>query len=147
MSILNKNEQIRIDSVKQLEQVYEVLKGQWGKDYPVYEEIDTFNGNESIRYVYWYNGTVALFVQKYDFETITFDEFMSRVNSEPKTETTIIESTDGKKYEVIMVREVVEPMAFHEWFIKVSPDINFAHADCLDQAVEDYIQYRKTLEQ
>jgi hypothetical protein len=79
MSYLNKNEQIRIDSVKQLEQVYEVLKDEWDKDYPVYEEIDTFNGNESMKYVYWYNDKVALFMQEYDFETITFEQFMSRV--------------------------------------------------------------------
>jgi hypothetical protein len=146
MSYLNKNEQIRIESVKQLEQVYEVFKEEWDKDYSVDEEIDTFNGNELIKYVYWYNGTVALFEQKYYFDTITFDEFMSRVN--PKPETTIIESTDGKKYEVIMIREVVEPLRFHEWFRKVSPNVNFAHADCYTQSktVEEYIQYRKSLE-
>ena len=79
MSYLNKNEKIRIESVEQLERVYEVLKEEWDKDYPVYEEIDTFNGNESMKYVYWYNDKVALFMQEYDFETITFDEFMSRV--------------------------------------------------------------------
>jgi hypothetical protein len=38
-------------------------------------------------------------------------------------------------------------MGFYEWFRKVSPDINFTYLDCLDKAVEDYIQYRKTLEQ
>ena len=79
MNYLNKNEQIRIESVKQLEQVYEVLKEKWGKDYPVHEEIDTFNGNESMRYVYWYNGTVALFEKNHGYETITFEQFMSRV--------------------------------------------------------------------
>jgi nuclear transport factor 2 (NTF2) superfamily protein len=79
MSYLKRSEQIRIESVRQLEQVYEVLKGQWDKDYPIYEEIDTFNGSESMKYVYWYNDKVALFMQEYDFETITFDQFMSRL--------------------------------------------------------------------
>jgi hypothetical protein len=102
-----------------------------------------------MRYVYWYNGTVALFEKNHGYETITFSQFMYRVNSEPKTETIIIEAKDGKKYEVIMVREVREPLRFHEWFRKVSPNVNFAHADCYTQSktVEDYIQYRKTLEQ
>ncbi len=144
MSYLNKKEQIRIESVKQLEQVYEVLEGEWDKDYPVYEEIDTFNCSELMKYVYWHNGTVALFQENHKYEIITFDQFMSRVK--PKSETTIIESANGKKYEVIMVREVKEPMGFYEWFRKVSPDINFTYLDCLDKAVEDYIQYRKSLE-
>jgi hypothetical protein len=78
MSHLNKNEQIRIESVEQLEQVYEVLKGEWNKGYPVYEEIDTFNCNELMKCLYWYRDTVALFEKNDGYETITFDEFMSR---------------------------------------------------------------------
>ncbi len=151
MSYLNKNEQIRIESVKQLEQVYEVLKGQWDKDYPVYEEIDTFNGTESIWYVYWYNDKVALFQENQKYETITFDQFMFRVN--PKPETIIIESTDGKKYEVIMVREVVEPLTFNEWYDKSYDSkkeeyLKFSVLNNTDQNsyIEKYIQYRKNLE-
>ena len=134
MSLLNKNEQIRIESVKQLEQVYEVLKDEWDKDYPVYEEIDTFNGSESMKYVYWYNDKVALFEKEYDFETITFGEFMSRVKL--KSETTIIESTDGKKYEVIMVREVKEPLNFWKWAEQNAKGLT------TNENIEEYVQYR-----
>ena len=134
MSLLKQYEQIRIKSVKQLEQVYEVLKDEWDKDYPVYEEIDTFNGNESMRYVYWYNDKVALFMQGDIEYTISFGHFMSRVN--PKPETTIIESTDGKKYEVIMVREVKEPLTFWKWAEQNGP------GRMSNEMVEDYVQYR-----
>jgi hypothetical protein len=139
MSYLNKNEQIRIESVKQLEQVYEVLKGQWDKDYPVYEEIDTFNGTESIWYVYWYNDKVALFDKRYDHKTITFGEFISRINPEPKTETIIIEAKDGKKYEVIMIREVVEPLTFWQWAEQNAKGLT------TNENIEDYVQYRLNL--
>jgi len=136
MSILNKSEQIRIESVRQLEQVYEVLKEQWNKDYPVYGEINTFNRKESMRYVYWYNGTVALFQKNDGYETITFGQFMCRVNSEPKPETTIIESTDGKKYEVIMIREVVEPLNFWKWAEQNAKGLT------TNENIEDYVRYR-----
>jgi nuclear transport factor 2 (NTF2) superfamily protein len=149
MSILNKKEQIRIESVEQLEQVYEVLKGEWNKDYPVYEEIDTFNHTESMRYVYWYDNKVALFEKEYGFETISFDQFMSRVNPEPKTETTIIVADDGKKYEVIVVREVVEPMTLHKWYDEFYPynsGFNVLGNSDQNKYIEEYIQYRKSLD-
>jgi hypothetical protein len=136
MSILNKNEQIRIESVKQLEQVYEVLKEQWDKDYTVCEEIDTFNGNESMMYVYWHNGTVALFQENHKYDTITFGQFMSRVNPEPKTETIIIEAKDGKKYEVIVVREVKEPLNFWKWAEQNAKGLT------TNENIEEYVRYR-----
>lgn len=150
MSYLNKNEQIRIDSVEQLKQVYEMLKDEWDKDYTVYEEIDYFHQNTPMRYVYWDDDTVALSEKNDTQYTITFEQFINRVN--PKPETTIIESVDGKKYEVIMVREVVEPLMFHKWFRKVWPNFNyidFAHSDCGNQSkiIEEYVNYRKSLEQ
>jgi len=136
MSILNKSEKIRIESVKQLEQVYEVLKGEWDKDYTVYEEIDIFNCNELMRYVYWYNDKVALFQENHKYDTITFGQFMSRVNPQPKTETTIIESTDGKKYEVIMIREVEEPMGFWKWAEQNAKGLTTS------ENIEEYVRYR-----
>jgi hypothetical protein len=153
MKLLQQNEQIRIQSVKQLEQVYEVLKEEWDKDYTVYEEIDTFNCRELMKYVYWYNDKVALFEKNHSYETITFGQFMYRVNSEPKTETIIIESTDGKKYEVIMIREVKEPLTFNEWYDKSYDSkkeeyLKFSVLNNTDQNsyIEKYIQYRKSLE-
>jgi hypothetical protein len=152
MSYLNKNEKIRIESVEQLEQVYEVLKEEWNKDYSIDEEIDTFTCNIfHMKYVYWHCGAVALFEENYKYETITFDQFMFRVN--PKPETIIIESTDGKKYEVIMVREVVEPLTFNEWYDKSYDSkkeeyLKFSVLNNTDQNsyIEKYIQYRKNLE-
>jgi len=153
MSILNKNEQIRIESVKQLEQVYEVLKEEWDKDYTVYEEIDTFNCRELMKYVYWYNDKVALFEKGDTQYTITFGQFMSRVNTEPKTGTIIIEAKDGKKYEVVMVKEVKEPLTFNEWYDKSYDSkkeeyLKFSVLNNTDQNsyIEKYIQYRKSLE-
>jgi hypothetical protein len=146
MSLLKQNEQIRIESVEQLKQVYEVLKGQWDKEYSINDEINSFTIASSAKwYVNYLGGKIAMHAKNKHCETISFGEFISRVNPEP--ETTIIESVDGKKYKVTVIEEVVEPMGFYEWFRKVSPDINFTYLDCLDKAVEDYIQYRKTLEQ
>ena len=136
MSYLKKNEQIRIESVEQLEQVYEVLKWEWDKDYSIDGEIDTFTCNESMKYVYWYRETVSLYDKSYDHKTITFDQFMARVNPEPKPETTIIESTDGKKYEVIMVREVKEPLTFWKWAEQNAKGLT------TNENIEDYVQYR-----
>jgi len=169
MSILNKSEKIRIESVKQLEQVYEVLKEEWDKDYTVYEEIDIFNCNELMRYVYWYNDKVALFQKNDGYETITFGQFMSRIPTTPEhpvskllhriydvtpteedlnkilsvadeiAQKTIIESTDGKKYEVIMIREVEEPLNFWKWAEQNGP------GRMSNEMVEDYVQYRFNL--
>jgi len=136
MSILKKNEQIRIESVKQLEQVYEVLKEEWDKDYTVYEEIDIFNHTELMRYIYWYNDKVALFQKNDGYETITFGQFMYRVNPEPKTETIIIEAKDGKKYEVIMIREVVEPLNFWKWAEQNAKGLT------TNENIEEYVRYR-----
>jgi len=136
MSILNKNEQIRIESVEQLKQVYEVLKEEWQKEFSINDEINTFNYNELMRYIYWYNDKVALFQKNDGYETITFGQFMSRVNPEPKTETIIIEAKDGKKYEVIMIREVVETLNFWKWAEQNAKGLT------TNENIEDYVQYR-----
>jgi hypothetical protein len=75
---------------------------------------------------------------------------MSRVK--PTTETTIIESVDGKKYKVIVVEEVEEPMTFQEWydenFEELRPFFNteYSAQERQNNFVEKYVQYRKTFE-
>jgi len=69
-----------------------------------------------------------------------------------KNETTIIESVDGKKYKVIVVEEVVEPMTFHEWydenFEELRPFFNteYSAQERQNNFVEKYVQYSKTFE-
>jgi hypothetical protein len=150
MSYLEKNEQIHIENVEQLKAVYEVLKNEWNKRYPLDREINYFNGNELYCYVRLFERGVSLNCKKDEYTTITYDQFMSRVN--PTTETTIIESVDGKKYKVIVVEEVEEPMTFQEWY-----DENFMELESFfnthtyakkmqNKIVEKYVQYRKTFE-
>jgi hypothetical protein len=137
MSILNKKEQIRIESVKQLEQVYEVLKEEWDKEYSINDQINSFTIASSVKwYVRYCKSQICMYGNNDHCETITFGQFMSRVNPEPKTETIIIEAKDGKKYEVIVVREVVEPLNFWKWAEQNAKGLT------TNENIEDYVQYR-----
>jgi hypothetical protein len=148
MSYLEKNEQIHIENVEQLKAVYEVLKNEWNEQYPLDEEIKYLNNHVGYFFVNWGNKGITLFKQNDNATTITYEQFMSRVN--PTTETTIIESVDGKKYKVIVVEEVLEPMTYHEWCKQQNiGSIFFSTIGELNKIVENvekYVQYRKTFE-
>jgi hypothetical protein len=137
MSYLKTNEQIHIKNVEQLKAVYEVLKNEWYECYPLDREIYDFQ-RHGLKYVMWGNSFISLGNKNPIHKIITFNEFMSRVK--PTTETTIIESVDGKKYKVIVVEEVVEPMGFWKW----AQHHNKANAS--GKNIEDYVQYRKSLD-
>jgi len=150
MSYLKRSEQIRIESVRQLIQVYRVLEKEWQKEFSINDEINSFIIASSVKwYVNYLGGKIAMHGNNDHCDTITFEQFMSRVNPEPKTETTIIESTDGKKYEVIMVREVVEPLTFHKWydeFYSFNSGFNVLGNSDQNSYIEKYIEYRKSLD-
>jgi len=145
MIYLEKNEQIHIKNVVQLEDVYEVLKNEWNKNYPLDDEIKYLNNHVEYFFVNWGKKGITLFKQNDNATTITYHQFMSRVK--PTNETTIIESVDGKKYKVIVIEEVEEPMGFHEWSKQQNiGSVFFTTIGELNKLVEKYVQYRKTFE-
>jgi hypothetical protein len=166
MSHLNKNEQIYIENVDQLINVYRLLKNKWDKNYSLINEITDFQ-RDNLTYVRWQGQgyPICLGRENPNYITITYDDFMSRVNPNyitityddfmsrvnPKSETTIIEAKDGKKYKVIVVEEVVEPLSFSKWYKKNKEKLRFVDSFSFenrdDSYVEEYIQYRKSLEQ
>ena len=80
MKLLNKNEQIRIESVDQLKRVYEVLKGEWHKGFPFDDDIEMFKKNPQIEWcVRCSMSHISLYLSKIERTSITFDQFMSRV--------------------------------------------------------------------
>ncbi len=150
MSHLNKNEQIYIENVDQLINVYRLLKNKWDKNYSLINEITDFQ-RDNLTYVRWQGQgyPICLGGEDPNYITITYNNFMSHVN--PKSETTIIEANDGKKYKVIVVEEVVEPLSFSKWYKKNKEKLRFVDSFSFenrdDSYVEEYIQYRKSLEQ
>jgi hypothetical protein len=86
MSYLKKDEQVYVKSVEQLKAVYEVLKEHWHEYYCLPEEIKYLNNHVGYCFVNWSKKEwgkkgIALFKQDNNATTITFDEFMARINT------------------------------------------------------------------
>jgi hypothetical protein len=150
MELLKKNEQIYIENVDQLINVYRLLKNKWDKNYSLINEIEDFQrGNLTYVRGQGQGYPICLGHEDPNYITITYDDFISQIEKPPVSTPTIIESIDGKKYEVIMIREVVEPLSFSKWYKKNKEKLRFVDSFSFenrdDSYVEEYIQYRINL--
>jgi hypothetical protein len=149
MSLLEQNEQIYIENVDQLINVYRLLKHKWDNNYSLINEIKDFQKG-ILTYVrrHAQGYPICLGYEDPNYINITYDDFISRIEKPHVSTPTIIESIDGKKYEVIVIDEVKEPMTFHEWCrLESIGSIFFSTKEELNNFVEKYVQYRKSLEQ
>ena len=82
MKLLKQYEQIEIENVEQFNSVYRALRKDWSSIYTYQEELDAYI-EKSKTVMYWYAAYgqfgISVFGCDPDCETITFDEFMSRV--------------------------------------------------------------------
>jgi hypothetical protein len=82
MKLLKQYEQIEIENVEQFNSVYRALQKDWSSIYTYQEELDAYI-EKSKTVMYWYAAYgqfgISVFGCDPDCETITFDEFMSRV--------------------------------------------------------------------
>jgi hypothetical protein len=57
-----------------------------------------------------------------------------------KLKISVMTDDDGKKYEVVKIRHIVEPLSYAKW---VSQN-NYTWAT--EESIQDYVNYRKSLE-
>jgi len=82
MKLLQQNEQIEIENVEQFKTVYRALRNEWSSFYTYQEELDAYI-EKSKTVMLWYvaYGTfgISVFGCENECDTISFDQFMSRV--------------------------------------------------------------------
>jgi hypothetical protein len=140
MELLKKNEQIYIENVDQLINVYRLLKNKWDNNYSLINEIMDFQ-KDNLTYVRGQGQgyPICLGGEDPNYITITYDDFISQVEKPPIPTPTIIESIDGKKYKAIILEEIKEPPTFWQW----AKQHNRVNAS--SENIEDYVQYRINL--
>jgi hypothetical protein len=82
MKLLQQNEQIEIENVEQFKAVYRALRNEWSSFYTYEVELGAYIENSKtgmLWYVAYGNFGISVVGCDPDCETITFDEFMSRV--------------------------------------------------------------------